>query len=294
MVFARLLRAVAVLVTTVLLAGLLGAALIRYSPGYGVDEHYLDASQDEAARAERAAARYSSDSLLPFYARYLRNAASGDFGVSTSYSAPVSQLIAERFPVTVRLAGCGLGVAWITALGAAALLSLLRSPLADAVASLGTTALVCAPAALVALVFLWWNGPAALALACCVFPRIFRYTRNLFAEASAKPDVLAARARGIAPSRVFFSHLLPHAAPGLIALCGSSVNLVLGAAVPIEALCDQPGIGQMAWKAALARDLPALVALTLTMATLTLTANAIADVMLAVVDRDTQEAACPA
>jgi peptide/nickel transport system permease protein len=39
--------------------------------------------------------------------------------------------------------------------------------------------------------------------------------------------------------------------------------LGFGAAIPIEALCDVPGVGQLAWKAALARDLPLLCGLAL-------------------------------
>jgi peptide/nickel transport system permease protein len=56
-------------------------------------------------------------------------------------------------------------------------------------------------------------------------------------------------------------------------LGGISVNFALGASVPIEVLCDQPGIGQLAWQAALGRDLPVLVALTWIAATITLIAN---------------------
>ena len=69
------------------------------------------------------------------------------------------------------------------------------------------------------------------------------------------------------------------AAPQLLALGGVSISLALAAAIPVEALCDLPGIGQLAWKAALGRDLPLLVNLTLIVTLVTVVANSTADLL---------------
>jgi ABC-type dipeptide/oligopeptide/nickel transport system permease component len=53
--------------------------------------------------------------------------------------------------------------------------------------------------------------------------------------------------------------------------------MAFGAAVAIEAVCDIPGLGQLAWKAAAARDLPVLVVLTVAIALLTQMSNLAAD-----------------
>jgi peptide/nickel transport system permease protein len=66
----------------------------------------------------------------------------------------------------------------------------------------------------------------------------------------------------------------------MIALAGVSVSLALGAAIPVESLCGLPGIGQLAWQAALSRDLPLLVNLTILVTVVTLLANSGADVMI--------------
>ena len=58
-----------------------------------------------------------------------------------------------------------------------------------------------------------------------------------------------------------------------IALGGASVSMAVSATIAAEALCGEPGLGQLAWKAALARDLPLLVTLTLLIAALTLFCN---------------------
>jgi ABC-type dipeptide/oligopeptide/nickel transport system permease component len=49
--------------------------------------------------------------------------------------------------------------------------------------------------------------------------------------------------------------------------------MALAASIPVEALCDLPGIGQLAWKAALGRDLELLVILTMIVTFVTLVAN---------------------
>jgi len=74
--------------------------------------------------------------------------------------------------------------------------------------------------------------------------------------------------------------VLPVAGPQMIALAGITVSIALGASIPVEALCGLPGIGQLAWQAALSRDLPLLVNLTLLVTLVTLLANSGADVMI--------------
>jgi len=54
--------------------------------------------------------------------------------------------------------------------------------------------------------------------------------------------------------------------------------MAFGAAIPIEALCDSPGIGQLAWQAALNRDLPLIMNLTLLVTIVTVATNSLANV----------------
>jgi peptide/nickel transport system permease protein len=66
----------------------------------------------------------------------------------------------------------------------------------------------------------------------------------------------------------------------LVALAGVSVTLAFGASIPIEALSDSPGMGQLAWRAALGRDIPVLVSLTLLLTAVTVFANVMADIAM--------------
>jgi ABC-type dipeptide/oligopeptide/nickel transport system permease component len=55
--------------------------------------------------------------------------------------------------------------------------------------------------------------------------------------------------------------------------------MAFSAIIPVEALSDSPGLGQLAWRAALGRDLPVLVCITLLLAVATVLANGGAEIV---------------
>jgi peptide/nickel transport system permease protein len=93
------------------------------------------------------------------------------------------------------------------------------------------------------------------------------------------PHIVTARAKGLGEARILLWHAIPGIAPQLLALSGVSVSMAVGAAIPVEALCGLPGVGQLAWQAALGRDLPLLVNITILVTLVTLLANSGADVI---------------
>jgi peptide/nickel transport system permease protein len=133
------------------------------------------------------------------------------------------------------------------------------------------------PAGLVALLILLSQGPAALGLAIALFPRLFSYARGLFQQNAVTGFALAAKARGLGTPRFLRRYVVWPAGPALLAILGLSVNAAFGGAILLETICDLPGVGQLALQAALARDLPLLVGMTLFVGLLTVTANAVTD-----------------
>jgi peptide/nickel transport system permease protein len=121
------------------------------------------------------------------------------------------------------------------------------------------------------------RAPVFCAIGVVVFPRLHRYIRTLLVRSYDQPYVLAARARGLGNGAILLRHVLPVAVPPLLALLGVSFAIAFGAAIPIEALCDSPGLGQLAWHAALSRDLPLIVNVTLIVCLVMLAANSLAD-----------------
>jgi peptide/nickel transport system permease protein len=260
-----------------LVGALISATLVRFAPGYGVQERELDprwrAESVEALRQQQAL----HQGLFSYYVHYLSALAHGDLGESDSLKRPVRELLRQRLPVTGNSVVRGLGVAWL----AAALLASFGLATHGWFFEASTTALngllLSLPSAAVAMLAVHLRTPVFCAIAVVVFPRLYGYIRNLLLRSYDQPHVLAARARGLGSRAILFRHVLPLAAPPLLALFGVSFSFAFGAAIPIEALCDSPGLGQLAWQAALSRDLPLIVNVTLIVALVMLAANSLAD-----------------
>lgn len=264
---------------TLVLATFLGSALIWLAPGLGLDESALDARLSAGSR-QLAAARASHGTLPGFYAQFVTRLCRGDLGTSVSLGRPVKELLAERFPVTLRSAAAGLAAAWILGTGLAALTLMTRSRLLDLLAGFAAAMGVSLPSALVAFLFLLLGLPPAAAVAAVLAPRIFRYARELIASRMNLPHVLMAEASGLSRTRIMGRYVLPCVAPELAALFGVYLSAAFGACVTIEVICDSPGIGQLAWTAALGRDVEVLVVLTLILAALTLIATRLSDLVI--------------
>jgi len=259
------------------LGGILGASLVRLAPGYGVDEEELDSRLSQESIQAIRQAQGADESLPSYFFHYLNKLLHGDLGYSRRLHQPVGQLLTARLPETLKSVGLGLAIGWTFGLGLAMVAAMSPSGFADLGASLLASILLCLPAAVLALLFVIAQAPGQLIIGLVVFPKVFLYARNLLAESAGLPHVLTARAKGLGNLRILLWHVLPVAAPQLLALAGVSVSLAFAAAIPVEALCDLPGIGQLAWQAALGRDMETLVVLTMIVTLVTLLANTAAE-----------------
>lgn len=272
---ARITRQIAALALTVLVGGVLAAMLVRIGPGADSDERLLDPRLDAESRAAIEAEHAANRDVLPFYLHHLDTMAHGDWGMSTSLNAPVRELVRARLPVTLEIMAIGMAGGWALAFVLA--LAAVWSPHGSRMAAGLSATLLSIPAAGLAILIFSLRGPVRAIIVLILFPRLFDYLRNLLAESYTQPHIVTARAKGLGPVRILFRHVLPVCAPQLLALAGVSASMAFGAAIPVETLCDLPGIGQLAWKAALARDLPVLVTLTMLITLLTQLCNAVSD-----------------
>jgi peptide/nickel transport system permease protein len=271
------LRRVARGLLTVVLAFLLSAALLRFAPGWNTDEKDLDARFSASTIKELREERAEQRGLFQFYAAFLSRIMVGDFGTSELFNRPVGELIAERAGETTRSVVTGLIAAWAAAIAAGMATSRDKTGIGSAGAASVSGALLSCPSALIAVLCLVLDFPPGMAIAAVVFPRTFPHVHEQFRTQLRAPHAVMARARGISGWRLFRSQVIPGARPALAALAGATAPLAFGAAIPIESLADSPGLGQLAWRAALGRDMPLLVTLTLLLTVVSVTANLAAD-----------------
>jgi peptide/nickel transport system permease protein len=262
------LRQLTRIVVLVLAAGLACAFLVSYAPGIRVDERELDRRLNENSIRELRSNKASGSDVFGNLRRYMVGLAKGDLGYSESNHTPIGALIADRAPETLREIAIGLAGGWLFGF-ALAIPKRGFSILAGLLLSL--------PTALIAYLCLVAGAKSFLVLVIVLTPRIFRFSRNLLAQAYTASHVEMARSRGLTETRILFRHVLPAISPQLLALAAASASMAIGAVIPIEAICDVPGLGRLAWNAAMARDLPLLVNLTMLVAVATTLATAISE-----------------
>ncbi len=273
---AALFRRFSLLVVMTLGASLVAAWLVGMSPGSQVDAITMDTRLNDSSVRTLLTERDPQ--------AWLGRLLSGDLGESSAYGRPVTELLSERVYGTAALVATGLAGAWGVALAVLLASLAIRSAKFDtALAALTGTAL-SQPAAMLALLCLYLDWPGAIAIATLLFPQIYAYLRNVVDRILDEPHVLAAFSRGVRRRSVLWRHVLLRAVPTTLSLLGVSASLAIGAAVPVEVICDLPGLGQLIWEAALSRDLPLIVALTAVVAFVTISANFLADAASAFVE----------
>jgi len=264
-----------------LLAGLIGSVFVRLGPGFGVSAEDLDPRLSDATRAEIQRRNSAGKDVAAYYGQWLCGLAHGDLGFSPSLKRPVTDLLRERAGVTATEVAAG-GAAGIAAgfLLAVVILACPRA-VASLLCGLGSSLALSLPAAVIALICLWLDANPLWAVAAAVTPHALQYLTGVLSASAMSDHVLAARARGLGRSRILFRHVLTPVAGELAAVAGMAVSIALGASIPIEAICSRAGIGQLVWQAALARDLPVLVNVTVLLAIVTIGANTLTDMVIA-------------
>lgn len=245
------------------------------------------------------------DPVLVQYWDWASGALTGDLGTSLFSSQQVSTAIAQRFPATLSLA---LGAAVITVLlsipaGILAAVNVRRAPdvLITLLASFGVAVPSFWLGLMLILVFGIWTDvlPAvgyvafsvdpvewlrhvvlpSFALAMVASAEMTRQLRGSMAEALSEDYVKMARAKGL-PSRIVIGkHALKNAVLPVVTLFGMQLGFMLSGAVIVEQVFGIPGLGQLAIRAVLDRDIPMIQGVVLVSAVVVMLCNLVVDLI---------------
>ena len=105
-----------------------------------------------------------------------------------------------------------------------------------------------------------------LPVCCLTYPSLAYVARHLRSAALSEyrlPYVATARMKGLTEGRVLWHHVFRNAAFPLITLLGGLLPALLAGSVLIEQIFNLPGMGQLLYVSALARDWPVVTALVL-------------------------------
>lgn len=107
--------------------------------------------------------------------------------------------------------------------------------------------------------------------------RLVLVTARAAHDASQHPSIGFARMKGLPETEVAAFHILPLAAPPVIAYAFIGLAFLLEGAAVVETVFAYPGIGSALVDAVLARDVPVIQGATIAIAILVVTANSLAD-----------------
>lgn len=111
-----------------------------------------------------------------------------------------------------------------------------------------------------------------------------RYMRNSMLEVIRQDYIRTARAKGLDERRVILVHALRNSLLPVITILGFSLPELISAGVIFETIFSYPGLGRLAYEAAITRDIFLIMGTVTFSAFLTLIGNLIADVAYAYAD----------
>lgn len=117
---------------------------------------------------------------------------------------------------------------------------------------------------------------------------ITRTTRSNLLEVLNKDYIRTARAKGLAYKKVVWKHALGNALMSVLTVIGLGFGNLLGGMVLVETIFTWPGIGQFAYQSVSSLDFPAIIGVSLLIATNYAVINLVVDLLYGLIDPRTR------
>ena len=265
-------------------------ALVRLLPGDPASAILGDRALD--ADVERINREYGLDRPVPVqFGIFVRQVLTGDLGNSTSLKVPVTQLIAERLPITMLLTLMAALISVALAVPLAFVAALRRDRWHDSAIRGAFQVGLSMPVFYLGLILLtvfgarlrWFpvggSGDGfldllyhlvlpALTLALSLAAVLMRNLRAAIIDVVDADYVTFARSKGLSGGLILLRHVLRNALISTLALFGLSIGTLLGGAVVTETVFAIPGAGRLMVDSIAGRDYPVVQGLTLALAVL--------------------------
>lgn len=244
------------------------------------------------------------------YAKWLSNAARGNFGISYKFNRSVKSIISDAAQVTLSLAaftilltaaiGLPLGICfayfsknpfvgfceilnqvWIStpSFCAAILLILVFAVMLPLFPSMGFVPWRENPSACIRTLFL-----PALSLSLGSSAILARYVNVSFSEQKNKDYVKTALSKGLSPFYTCMNHIFRNSLISIVTVFGMIFAEILGGSIIIENVFSLPGIGKLIVSSISSRDFPLIQGLSLYLAFITMVCNFSTDILYGIID----------
>ena len=274
--------------------------LIRAAPGGPFDAERQLPPEIEANLNQKY---HLDEPLYQQYGRYVWDVMRGDFGPSFQYrDLTVNQLIADGFPVSLRLGAFSMLFALIAGITLGSLAALRQNRGADyalmTISMLGISIPNYVLGPLMILLFAvyydwlpagglggWQNYVMpVLALGTAMMAYIARLTRGSMVEVLRSNFIRTARAKGLPTRIVLLRHALPAAMVPVVSFLGPATAGIITGSVVIETVFGIPGLGRYFVQGALNRDYTLVMGVVLFYGLLIILFNFVVDLLYAWLD----------
>ena len=309
------LRRLALFVPTLIGASILIFVLMRLVPGdiaeilvyqTGSESSAVQTKQIQQIRRELGLER----PIVTQYLDWIAGAVRGDFGQSYVQRRPVMDILRERFPRSMELAGLTLVLAVVWAIPLGVISAVRQNRPVDYLARLVSLSGLSLPLFFTGALILYglvrlfhWLPPLefvsfredpvenlkqliwpALAQAYYISAPITRLTRSQMLEVVRQDYVRTARAKGLAERAVIYRHALRNSLLPVVTFIGWWGGRLLGGLVIMEIIFVVPGMGSALVQAVSQRDYPTVQAMVFVMALVFLAVNLAIDLLYAWLD----------
>ena len=303
------LRAVRQSLIVLFVSSLIIFFFIRAIPGDPVTLQVGEYASDE--QIEVLTERYGLDQPTWLqYVYWIRNVASGDFGISYGSRIPVMEQILNGLPPTIELAAGAMLFALILGISTGVLAARMAGSRLDyAIQGLNGIA-IGIPNFWFGLMLILivgvtfgllptggrvsiWQDPVgglktlampAIALGWRFSAIVSRFLRTAILEIMKSDHVRTAKAMGIAGNRILRRYGIRNASIPLVTVVGMEIARLLGGAVIIENVFSWPGLGRLALSAIHSRDFVTLQAIFLWFVLMFVVVNIIVDLIYMYLD----------
>lgn len=284
-------------------ATLLLYALVFLMPGDPVAALGGDRGLTEAARA-RIEAEYNLDKpFLVQYLLYIKGIFVGDFGTTFS-GQPVSSVMANAFPVTIKLALMAIAFEAIFGILFGFIAGIRRGGIFDSTILVASLIIIAVPSFVIGFVLQYLVGvkwgllpvtvgrnetfeallmPAVVlgALSCAY---VIRLTRQSVSENLQEDYVRTARAKGLSEGSVLRRHVLRNSMIPVVTFLGADLGALMGGAIVTEGIFGINGVGGTIYQAILKGEPATVVSFTTVLVIVYIVANLLVDLLYAVLD----------
>jgi len=256
--------------------------------------------------------------FLVQYGRFMWNAVHGDFGISYRLARPVMELIAERMPATLELAGTAAFLALAIGVPMGVYTGIHRTAVTSRIFMIFSLIGVSLPTFLIGILLIlifavslgvlpsfgrgdvvkfshWSTGFLTIGgLRALVLPAvtlglfqmtlIMRLVRSEMLEVLRSDYVKFARARGLSDRAINFGHALRNTLVPVITIAGLQIGGIIAFSIVTETVFQWPGMGLLFVQSVQVADIPVMAAYLMIISVLFVAINLVVDLLYFAVD----------